>query len=92
MAPGAYKFLSDAGNLADRLGISVYLVGGGVRDILMHKHGQDVDLVVEGDGTLFSEKVAEVQNLLELLFVELYFSYSVMESHPLFTKNSKLPL
>jgi tRNA nucleotidyltransferase (CCA-adding enzyme) len=37
----------------------VYLVGGGVRDILLDRPGFDVDIAVEGDGIAFARALAE---------------------------------
>ena len=39
---------------AEETGMSVYLIGGIVRDILLGIQSLDVDLVVEGDGILFA--------------------------------------
>jgi tRNA nucleotidyltransferase (CCA-adding enzyme) len=38
------------------LGVSVYAVGGFVRDILLRVENLDVDIVVEGDGIRFAEE------------------------------------
>ncbi len=45
-------------SLADQEGISAFLVGGLVRDLLMKRRSVDLDIVVEGDGIAFAEKVA----------------------------------
>jgi tRNA nucleotidyltransferase (CCA-adding enzyme) len=42
-----------------QLGASVYLVGGVVRDLLLQRPNEDVDLVVEGDGIAFAEALAD---------------------------------
>jgi tRNA nucleotidyltransferase (CCA-adding enzyme) len=52
--------LEEAGQLADRLGLSLYLVGGCVRDLLLGIENLDLDLVVEGDGIAFARKFAEL--------------------------------
>ncbi len=39
--------------------VTVYLVGGMVRDLLLGRTSEDVDLVVEGDGIAFAEALAE---------------------------------
>ena len=44
---------------ARRLGLSIYLVGGAVRDMLMGRAITDLDLVVEGDATVLAMAVAE---------------------------------
>lgn len=54
------EIIKNAGNLADELGVSAYLVGGFVRDMLLARKNLDVDIVIEGDGILFAEKLAVV--------------------------------
>ena len=39
--------------------IMVYIVGGVVRDLILDKDIQDLDLMVEGDGISFAKKLAE---------------------------------
>lgn len=53
-----FTVLSRIANLADQEGISAFLVGGLVRDLLMGRRSVDLDIVVEGDGIGFAEKVA----------------------------------
>jgi tRNA nucleotidyltransferase (CCA-adding enzyme) len=53
------RLIESARNVADRLKVSVYLVGGMVRDLLLERANEDVDLVVEGDGIAFAEALAE---------------------------------
>ncbi len=43
---------------ADAQEVDVYLVGGLVRDLLLTRINEDVDLVVEGDGIAFAERLA----------------------------------
>jgi tRNA nucleotidyltransferase (CCA-adding enzyme) len=57
--PWVQRLISAAREVADRLGVSVYLVGGMVRDLLLERSNEDVDLVVEGDGIAFAEALAE---------------------------------
>lgn len=52
--------LHSAGQVAERLGMKLYLVGGFVRDLLMRLDNLDIDLVVEGDGIAFAEALAQV--------------------------------
>jgi len=58
------RFLRDilktCGRVGDRLHVSVYAVGGFVRDLLMEVENLDIDLVVEGDGMLFGESLARM--------------------------------
>jgi tRNA nucleotidyltransferase (CCA-adding enzyme) len=50
--------LRTAGAVADDLGTRIYTVGGFVRDLLLRHENLDVDLVVEGDGIAFAERLA----------------------------------
>ena len=57
------EFLHLAGDLADDMGVSAYVVGGFVRDLVMEMKGLkwpdiDVDLVVEGDAIEFAHRLA----------------------------------
>ena len=47
------------GNLADEGSVSLYLVGGVVRDLLLKRENWDLDLTVEGDGIAFARLVAD---------------------------------
>lgn len=47
------------GQIAEDGGFEVYVVGGFVRDILLDRPNQDIDLVVEGDGIAFARQLAK---------------------------------
>lgn len=51
--------LKSFGHVADMLGYNAYLVGGLVRDVLLHKENFDVDIVIEGDGIEFAHEYAK---------------------------------
>lgn len=53
------EILKEAGIVADTLGLTVYTVGGFVRDIILKYENLDVDLVIEGDGIAFAKAFAE---------------------------------
>jgi len=54
----SYVILEAAGRLADEMGVSVFVVGGVVRDLLLGVGTFDLDLVVEGDGIAFARAFA----------------------------------
>jgi tRNA nucleotidyltransferase (CCA-adding enzyme) len=56
--PWVQELLAAARRVADELGSPAFLVGGMVRDLLLGRPNEDVDLVVEGDGILFAETLA----------------------------------
>ena len=45
--------------IANRSEVSVFAVGGFVRDLLLNISNKDIDIVVEGDGILFASHLAE---------------------------------
>lgn len=51
--------LHKLGGIGDGLGLSVYVVGGFVRDLLLGVDNLDIDVTVEGDGVFFAECFAE---------------------------------
>ena len=53
------SILTACGEAGDQEGFPVYLVGGFVRDLILSAENLDVDLVVEGDGIAYAEKIAE---------------------------------
>lgn len=52
--------VEEAGQLADRCAVSLFVVGGCVRDLLLDIENLDLDLVVEGDGISFARKLADI--------------------------------
>ena len=54
----AKSILSTAGSLGEDENLEVYVVGGFVRDLLMEKPLNDIDLMVVGDGIGFAKKLA----------------------------------
>lgn len=55
-----YNLLRTVGELGDKLGVSVYAVGGFVRDLLMDRVNLDMDVTVEGDGIAFARSLADL--------------------------------
>jgi tRNA nucleotidyltransferase (CCA-adding enzyme) len=47
------------GRLADARGVKVYLVGGVVRDLLLHRPIFDLDLAIEGDGIAMAREISD---------------------------------
>ncbi len=54
--------LHKIGDLADELGVAVFLVGGVVRDLLRRQKNLDIDIVVEGDGIALAQAFARRYN------------------------------
>jgi len=54
-----FERLKEVGEIAESVGIHAYLVGGMVRDCLLRRDNLDIDIVVEGDGLEFAQKICE---------------------------------
>ena len=57
------EILSTAGELALQENIPAYVVGGFVRDMLLGRKSNDIDIMVEGDGIAFAKKLAKRLNV-----------------------------
>ncbi len=53
------ELLQQAGEMGQVMDVPVYVVGGFVRDLLLRRVNQDLDLVVEGDGIAFARALAK---------------------------------
>jgi tRNA nucleotidyltransferase (CCA-adding enzyme) len=60
LPPRLLTLLEEAGRLADRSDVPLFVVGGCVRDLLLGIENLDLDLVVEGDGIAFARKLGDV--------------------------------
>jgi tRNA nucleotidyltransferase (CCA-adding enzyme) len=56
------EMLRQMGGVGDDLGVSVFVVGGFVRDLLLRQKNLDLDIVVEGDGIAFAAEFARRHN------------------------------
>jgi tRNA nucleotidyltransferase (CCA-adding enzyme) len=58
-SPAVLALLGEIGREAERAGVRAYLVGGVVRDLLLHEENLDLDVMVEGDGIAFARRLGE---------------------------------
>jgi tRNA nucleotidyltransferase (CCA-adding enzyme) len=56
-----FKMLRTIGEVADELGYGAYVVGGFVRDLVLYRVDEDIDIVIEGDGIAFAKKYAKLE-------------------------------
>ena len=54
-----YDFLNAATDVAEKMNLSVYLVGGFVRDLLLKRVSEDIDVLIIGDGNLYAKELAK---------------------------------
>jgi tRNA nucleotidyltransferase (CCA-adding enzyme) len=59
LAPARLGLLKLISLASSNLNLPIYLVGGFARDLILEKPGSDMDFVVEGDGILLAEALAE---------------------------------
>ncbi len=55
------QLLRDIGKTGSDLGFPMFVVGGFVRDFLLNRQNDDIDIVVEGDGIKFAKLYAKKQ-------------------------------
>jgi putative nucleotidyltransferase with HDIG domain len=55
-----YSFLNDAAQAAGVLGVSVFIVGGFVRDIFLNRRRNDIDILVVGDSNKYANAYAKI--------------------------------
>ena len=51
--------LKMVGETADQMGLECYVIGGWVRDLILHRPSDDIDIVVVGSGISLAEEVAK---------------------------------
>lgn len=59
LSPEEQKALSFCSKLADDMGIRVFIVGGIVRDILLGRSFNDIDILLEDDAVLFGDLLVQ---------------------------------
>ena len=79
------KIFEISGEISSKINIPAYVVGGYVRDSLLNRSTNDIDIMVEGDVIKFSNKLAEslnVKNVVEFPeFCTVLVPYSEINIH-----------
>ncbi|SLM28824.1 PolyA polymerase family protein (TRNA nucleotidyltransferase) (TRNA CCA-pyrophosphorylase) [Desulfamplus magnetovallimortis] len=58
LSPDIIELLRDIGRAGDEMGLDLFVVGGFVRDLMLYRKSDDIDIVVEGDGIAFAKHLA----------------------------------
>jgi len=74
--------LQIAGEIAESIGIEAYVVGGFVRDLLMGKPLNDIDIMVVGDGINFAKHVSKALGIHKVVPFEK-FGTALIPSQPI---------
>ncbi|MBU1171061.1 MAG: CBS domain-containing protein [Proteobacteria bacterium] len=56
------EVLRNIGQVASNLGFGVFVVGGFVRDLMLYRDNDDIDIVIEGHGIEFAKTYAKMEN------------------------------
>jgi putative nucleotidyltransferase with HDIG domain len=70
--PDHQAILDAASELGQKQGLDIYLVGGYVRDLLLQRETQDIDLMVEGDGIAFARTLGQALGIDRVVAFEEY--------------------
>lgn len=54
-----YTLLEQIGEGADDYKVNAYMIGGIVRDLILERENDDIDIVIEGDGIAFAKYLAD---------------------------------
>lgn len=54
-----HEFIKIASELADKLGVEIYIVGGFVRDLLLERERLEIDFLIVGNGPDFAKKYSQ---------------------------------
>jgi len=74
-----YKFLSTASELADEIGVEVYVVGGFIRDLILNRKNEDIDFLIVGDFMKYAKNIAASFGITDIVvyknFGTAHFNY-----------------
>lgn len=71
-----YDFLSTASNIADEVGVELYIVGGFVRDIFLKTTSDEIDFLIVGKENNFVKKFAKKLNVKK---INIYKNYGTAQ-------------
>ena len=69
-----FHILKKAGELADEMNISAYLVGGYVRDLLLGNNLIDIDIMVDGKAIDYSKRLSKKLNVNKTVLFEKFLT------------------
>ena len=67
-----YRVLQTIGEIADEMNIQVRAIGGFVRDLILKRKNEDIDIVCLGDCTTFVNVIAEKLHVTEVAIYKNY--------------------
>lgn len=67
-----YKFLEIASELAEEIGVEVYVVGGFIRDLFLKKEVEDIDFLVVGDVMKYAQAFANKLGINDIVVFKTF--------------------
>ena len=96
-----YDILQTASDIAENLGFKVFVVGGFVRDMILNRVVDDIDILVIGDGIKYASALSEKFGIKEIVlfknFGTAHFKYDNIEFEIVgarkesYTRNTRKP-
>jgi poly(A) polymerase len=62
-----FRFLKAAGEVAEKMEVDVYIVGGVVRDLILNRENTDIDMLAIGDGPAYASKLSEALGIKDIV-------------------------
>jgi poly(A) polymerase len=62
-----FKFLQKASEIADEVGVEVFIVGGFIRDLILKKDVEDIDFLVIGDVVKYAKSFAHSSGIDDII-------------------------
>jgi len=66
------NFINSASEIADKLELEVYIVGGYVRDLILNRKNEDIDFLVVGDVLKFSRELASSLGIEDIVIYKTF--------------------
>ena len=67
-----YTFLKQVTELAEKLDVEVFIVGGFVRDLILKRESHDIDFLIIGDVLNYAQSLANVFGIKELVIYKTF--------------------
>ena len=67
-----YAFLQQASELAEKLNVETYIVGGFVRDLILKREGKDIDFLIVGDVMSYAQSFASQLGIKDIIVYKTF--------------------
>ncbi len=67
-----FTFLKQATELANKMDLNVFIVGGFVRDLILKRDSQDIDFLITGDALRYAQSFAKLLGINEVVIYKTF--------------------